>query len=559
MIRSCGLSQWSSVVLVGVSGTGKTTVGRLLAERLGWAAYDTDAEIEARFGMTVPDIFARHGEPAFRAAERAILGKQLERDKSVIATGGGAITATDAWTSQLLGGEHVLTVALDAQTATSLRRLQQQVVAEGDAAARPLLVGDDPLAAIEQLKSRRQSSYDRAKITLIVDGLEADEVAREIESIVLGSAPAISLRIGTAQSRIVVSAGSRSRVGDLVRQAYPKARRTWIVTDDGVASHHLQPVSEAIGNAGFQCEQFVVAHGESSKSIAGVSQLYDWMLQNRVERGDVVVALGGGVVGDLAGFAAATTLRGLGLVQVPTTLLAMVDSSVGGKTGINHPSGKNLIGAFYQPPLVIIDPEFLHTLPARERTSGWAEIIKHAVIQPSTPGGQRADLWSFMERNANQLMIGNEPALSYLIRRNVALKGAVVEHDEREAGLRAMLNFGHTIGHAIEAADYHLLHGEAISVGLRAAMRLGEQMGNCDAATVRRLDALLDAFGLPATASADPDRVSTLLISDKKRSGGKQRWVLPKRGGGVEIRDDVPDALVLNVLSMVLDRARHPQ
>jgi 3-dehydroquinate synthase len=294
-----------------------------------------------------------------------------------------------------------------------------------------------------------------------------------------------------------------------------------------------------------------VAAGEGSKSLRGVGELYDWMLGRGAERSDVVVALGGGMVGDLAGFAAATTLRGLGLAQAPTSLLAMVDSSVGGKTGINHAAGKNLIGAFYQPPVVAIDPDFLQTLPPRELTSGWAEIVKHAIIQPSTPGGERADLARFLERNAAGLRALSEPAVSYLIRRNVALKAAVVEADEREAGIRAYLNFGHTLGHAIEAAGYALLHGEAVALGMRAATRIGQAVGTCEGALVERVDALLDAFGLPRTAPIDPEATLALLGSDKKRAAGRLRWVLPLAEGGVELRDDVPMPVVEAALRAV--------
>jgi shikimate kinase/3-dehydroquinate synthase len=229
----------------------------------------------------------------------------------------------------------------------------------------------------------------------------------------------------------------------------------------------------------------------------------------------------------------------------------MVDSSVGGKTGINHRAGKNLIGAFYQPPLVVIDPGFLQTLPARELTSGWAEIVKHGVIQRSTPGGERNDLTTFLERNAVGLLALNEPATSYLIRRNVALKAAVVAADERETGLRGILNFGHTLGHGIEAAGYRYLHGEAIAVGMRAAARLGAMVGTCQASTVDRLDALLDRFGLPAMADVDPDQVLALTMSDKKRAAGRQKWILPTTGGGVVTRDDIPETTVRAALLAV--------
>ena len=280
-------------------------------------------------------------------------------------------------------------------------------------------------------------------------------------------------------------------------------------------------------------------------------ELLDWLLRGGVERSDIVVALGGGVVGDLAGFVAAICLRGVPLIQVPTSLLAMVDSSVGGKTGVNHPAGKNLIGAFYQPPIVVIDPVLLQTLPPRELRSGWGEIVKHAVIQPSTPDGERGDLLAFLDRNQDRLACLQEPAITYAIRRNVALKAAVVAADEREAGVRSLLNFGHTLGHAIEAAGYRLLHGEAISVGMVAASEIGRTVGTCSQDTVERIRRLIDRFGLPTAAAVDVFAVMQLIQSDKKKSGGKLRWVLPLENGGVDLRADVPETAVLSGLAAV--------
>jgi 3-dehydroquinate synthase len=283
-----------------------------------------------------------------------------------------------------------------------------------------------------------------------------------------------------------------------------------------------------------------------------VSALYDWLLGGGVERGDVVVALGGGVVGDLAGFVAATVLRGVGLVQVPTSLLAAVDSSVGGKTGVNHATGKNLIGAFLQPPLVLVDTTLLKTLPERELRSGFAEIVKHAIIQRSTPGGERGDLATFLRRNVRRLLALEEPATAYLIWRNVALKSAVVQADERESGIRAFLNFGHTLGHAIEASDYRLLHGEAVALGMRAAAALGVMTGSCGAPEGEEIERLIDRFGLPSSSPLDDARVIDLLGSDKKRVAGRQRFVLPLDGGGVEIRENVPEADVRRALGHVM-------
>ncbi|MGH2562384.1 MAG: 3-dehydroquinate synthase, partial [Thermomicrobiales bacterium] len=227
---------------------------------------------------------------------------------------------------------------------------------------------------------------------------------------------------------------------------------------------------------------------------------------------------------------------------------------VGGKTGINHRAGKNLIGSFYQPQLVVIDPTLIDTLPNRELVSGWAEVLKHGVIQPSTPLGERGDLFRFYERNAGRLTRLSQPALTYAIRRNIALKAAVVEADERESGVRAFLNFGHTLGHAIEAAGYRYLHGEAIAAGMRAANRIGQSMGTLDLATSQRFDNLLAQFGLPTHVEVDVERVLALVESDKKRAAGKIQWVLPSTKGGVTMRDDVPATVVRDALSTVMWR-----
>ncbi len=540
------------LVLAGMSGVGKSTSGRLAAERLGWQLVDTDAALEADAGITVPEWFRTRGEATFRQAERALLARALAGDGVVVATGGGAVVDEAAWGEDLLRSPGTLVVALDAEPETSIGRLRAQLDAEGGAAERPLLAGDDPLARFRALKASRLTAYDRAALTLIVDGSTPEQVAADLAWLAAANdGPDVSLRTETAESAIHVRPGLLARLGALVRARWPTARTVWVVSDENVAALHGTAATAALEAAGLAVRLRAVPTGEGSKSVAGVSGLWDWMLGGGAERSDVVIALGGGVVGDLAGFAAATTLRGIGLVQVPTSLLATVDSSVGGKTGINHPAGKNLIGAFLQPPLVIIDTTLLTTAPPRELRSGWAEIVKHGVIQRSTPGGERNDLGRFLARNAERLSRLDEPALSYLIRRNVALKAAVVEADERETGIRAYLNFGHTLGHAIEASDYSLLHGEAVALGMRAAARIGVEIGTCDEATAAGIGEGLDRFGLPATHAVDPARVLPLLGSDKKRAHGRQRWVLPLTGGGVEIRDDVSPEIVAAGLEAV--------
>ncbi|MBN9013078.1 MAG: 3-dehydroquinate synthase [Rhizobiales bacterium] len=544
------------VVLIGFSGAGKSTTGRLLAQRLGWSFIDTDSEIEAEFGCSVPEIFATHGEATFREGERRQLLAALRSDHVVVATGGGAVVDESLWSPELLRHPATLVIALDAQPETVIGRLRKHEALDGAAVNRPMLAGDDPLGRITELKARRQAVYDRADLTLVVDAIEPEEVAAEIASLPSieheGHKPSVTLQVENARSEIYIEPGVADHAGEIMRARWPKAARAWIISDANVGPIHGPRLAERLGRSGFETRRRDVPAGESSKSWATAGELLDWLLDGGIERGDVVIALGGGVIGDLAGFVAATVLRGVPLVQIPTSLLAMVDSSVGGKTGINHASGKNLIGAFYQPPVVLIDPRYLRTLPEREWRSGWAEIVKHAFIQPSTPSGERADLLTFLERNAANLNELAEPATTYMIRRNVALKAAVVEADEREAGIRAYLNFGHTIGHAIEAAGYRYLHGEAVAVGMMAAIRIGEAIGGASSGQTARLEALIDAFGLPTVAKADRDTVLAKMKSDKKRASGVQRWVMPRPSGGVELRTDVPQSAIDQALDGVL-------
>jgi shikimate kinase / 3-dehydroquinate synthase len=542
------------IVLIGFSGTGKTSVGQRLAERLGWSAADSDVEIERYWGAKIPTIFRDQGESAFRRSERSILKQLLTRERIVIATGGGAAVDPDVWDRDLLGGEGTLVLALDARPETVLERLERQATDEGADAERPLLASIDPLPRVRSLKSERQSAYDRAHLTISSDGVSVDGLAEEIVDIsrLCGGEP-LSLRLDadSGPSDIRVGPDAVSGIGEWVRTHWPKARRLWVVTDANVGPLHANTVAQRLVESGFTVSTHAVAPGEGSKSLATAGELYDWLLGSGVERGDVIVALGGGVVGDLAGFVAATVLRGIGLVQVPTTLLAAVDSSVGGKTGINHAAGKNLIGAFLQPRLVIVDTALLATMPAREFRSGWAEVVKHAVIQRSTPGGERGDLAEVLTRNVKRLVSLEEPTTSYVVSRNIALKSAVVAADERETGVRALLNFGHTLGHAIEAADYQLLHGEAVALGMRAASELGVLCGTCGRPEADRIGCLIDRFDLPSKAGLQEGRVMDRLGSDKKRVAGCQRYVLPIDGGGVIIRDDVTEDAVRKALASV--------
>ena len=325
----------------------------------------------------------------------------------------------------------------------------------------------------------------------------------------------------------------------------------WLISDSAVYPHYGQSLEGVLREAGYKVQGKAVPSGEESKDLAVAATLYDWMIGGGVERRDVVLALGGGVVGDLAGFVAATVLRGIAYVQLPTTLLAMVDSALGGKTGVNHPLGKNLIGAFHQPRMVLSDTRTLATLPPRELRAGWAEVIKHAVIRD-------AGLFEMLEADDRRPATDDRwddsgvVVDADLIRRAARVKVDVVNADERETGERMLLNYGHTLGHAVEAAAGYgtLLHGEAVAIGMHLEAQLAARLAMVGEATVERQRALLEAYGLPTAMprGMDPGDVLERTLRDKKVRAGKIRWALPTGIGGATVRDDVPEALVRAVV-----------
>jgi 3-dehydroquinate synthase len=317
------------------------------------------------------------------------------------------------------------------------------------------------------------------------------------------------------------------------------------VVADANTRGHAQAVRTALAEAGFRTAGSVLPAGEEQKCLASAGRLYDDLVEAGADRKTVVVAVGGGVVGDLAGFVAATFNRGLDLVMVPTTLLAMVDSSVGGKVGINHPRGKNLIGAFHQPAGVWIDTSFLDTLPDREYRSGLAEVVKYGVILDP-------ELFAYLEAHAEQVRARTAECVRHIVRRSCLLKADVVERDERElTGLRAVLNYGHTFAHAFETVGGYgtWLHGEAVAAGMVCASRLAERRGLIDAAVTARQMRLLESFGQPVAPLSWPvDELVAVMRSDKKAEAGQLRFVLPVRLGEVHLFDDVAEEQVREVL-----------
>ena len=364
----------------------------------------------------------------------------------------------------------------------------------------------------------------------------------------------ISVQLSTNPYPVVIGEGGLKVLGpQCLGQGIKAGTKVLVVTNPEVQAHYGKHALASLEASGLVPSLLVIEAGEAQKTPATVAQIHDAAFNQKLERGSLIVALGGGVVGDMAGFAAATWLRGIPVVQVPTTLLAMVDASIGGKTGVNHPGGKNLIGAFHQPRLVLIDPATLTTLPAREFRAGMAEVIKYGIIGDAALFDQleAAALADPAGGLASQEAVG--PAfLQEILRCSAGAKAKVVAADEREGGLRAILNYGHTLGHVVEALCGYgtYLHGEAVAIGMVAAGEIALAMGLWSTRDQARQRAVIAAAGLPlAWPQLDPGAVLACLQGDKKVREGQVRFVLPTAIGAVEIRSDVEAAVILEALA----------
>ena len=511
-------STLSFFFIYGPPGSGKSSAGRLLAQSLGLPFWDVDAEIEARSRSSIPRIFARYGEAGFRKRERKVLDTLLSHARGVISLGGGALLNTATRARVEARGT---VVSLEAPLETLLARLG---AADEE---RPLLVGE-LRPRLEELLSRRASHYASFPLRVETNGLTSAEIAWQIQ-VRLG---AYHIRGMGAGYDVRVKPDSLVNIGEILL-ARGLGSPTAVVSDKNVAPFFADPVVESLKRAGLSPHLVVIPAGERHKSLETVAGLWQAFTQARLERGSTVIALGGGVVGDLAGFAAATYLRGIAWVAVPTSLLAMVDASLGGKTGFDLPGGKNLVGAFHAPRLVLADPLVLQTLPDEELRSGMAEVVKHGIIADPALFDTCARGWSEVR-----------PNLDEIVRRAIGVKASVIQADPYEQGLRASLNLGHTLGHGLEhASGYHLRHGEAVSIGILAATRLAVCKEIASPELIIEIQQVLESLGLPTEIPPGLDRsqVAAAIGLDKKRSGGKVRFVLPVRIGevrtGVEIED----------------------
>lgn len=505
-----------NLVLTGLMGTGKTTAGRLAAGSLAWPFLDLDAAIASRAGRDVPAIFASEGEAGFRERERRVVADAARLSGTVIATGGGAPLDHDGFAALAASG----TVAVLTATADELaRRL-------GDGGGRPLL-GSDPAGRVRELLVRRAQAYGAAGDPLDTTGRTPAAVADLLVERAGTNGPTrLTLTTDDGTTQVTVGDGAIGRAD--LRAALEGVTRAVVVSDAAVAATHAARVIEALRDAGIEpVGPVVVPAGEDAKRVEILASLWDAFRAGGLDPSGAVVAVGGGATLDVAGFAAATYARGVTLVNVPTTVLAMADAAVGGKVAIDHAGAKNLVGAFHPARLVIADTATCASLPDSARRDGLAEIVKAGLL-------------------ASPLILDlvADAPLAWAVEQSLRVKIAYVAADPRDRGVRRALNLGHTYAHAIESASDHAIsHGAAVAMGLVAAARLGASLGTCPPDLAARIAAVLERIGLPTSAPRlDEDRLLAALGADKKRAGGAARFVVPAADGaalvsGVDPRD----------------------
>ena len=358
----------------------------------------------------------------------------------------------------------------------------------------------------------------------------------------------VQVNLGERSYDISIVSGALVNAGEMIRRVVGKARRLAIISNPKVYSYYGKDFEKNLKQAGFSTLTILIADGERAKSIRTAERVWGSLIANRFERSDVIIALGGGVVGDLAGFVAATFLRGVKYIQVPTTLLAKIDSSVGGKTAVNHKLGKNLIGAFHQPRAVIIDPNVLRTLPQRELRAGLYEAIKYGVIRDP-------DLAHFIQEGLDKIEAHDSDVMTRIIARCCEIKAEIVAADERESGLRRILNFGHTVGHALEAVTAYrrLKHGEAVGFGMKCASAIAEKVGIIPSHEAKAITCSVDALGkLPRLDDLKAEEIIAVMAYDKKVTQGKLPLILPTRIGAVVVRDDISHTVIRAAVRQLL-------
>lgn len=527
----------TNIILTGFMGTGKTTIGQLLANRLNRRFVDMDAQLEAHFGKPIGQVFHEDGEAVFRQAEAQLCSQLAQESCLVISTGGGALVNSGNRAALSKSG---VIICLTASVDTILDRIEATN-------ERPLLPGDRAARAkrVRELLHQRRHAYAAIAHQVDTSGRTPDEIVDALlqtlaaENEVPGMTR-IPVREPGGSYDICLGAGLLAHAGKLAANRGLRPGPVAVVSNERIADAHYETLAAGLVEAGYVPTLCLLPEGEEHKTLESVAKLYTQFLAAELDRRSAVIALGGGVIGDMAGFAAATYLRGVPFVQIPTSLLSMVDASVGGKTGVDLPQGKNLVGAFKQPHLVVMDPDVLASLPPVEFRAGLAEVIKHGIIGDP-------DLFVALEEHG-------PTSMTQLLADAVRVKVRIVEEDPFEQGARARLNLGHTFGHAIEiVSEFDVRHGEGVALGLVASAHMAAMLGRCTPELAARIETVVDRLGLPTRlAGYDAESIMTAMRFDKKRAGSTLRFIIPQGLGDVVIIDDPGPEIVRRALGVIL-------
>lgn len=508
------------IILIGLMGAGKTTIGKKLAQHLAIPFIDSDHEIEKTAGCTIADIFEQYGEAEFRRVEHEVIRRLLKQSSIILATGGGAFMHDK---TRALLKEKATTVWLHCNVDTLLERVSTHT-------HRPLLNSGNKREILSNLITLRYPIYAEADLTI---PCHDNSIETTLSQILLTLEQAekmrtLPIKLSNTQYNVMIGPNLLEQAGSLLTPILSQ-KKVFIISDETVAALYLQTLTNSLELSQIEYETILIPPGENTKSIKYYEQVTNALLEKNIERKTPVIALGGGVTGDLSGFAAASVLRGVPFIQIPTTLLSQVDSSVGGKTGINTPTGKNLLGAFYQPQIVIADTQTLNTLPPRELLAGYAEIVKAGLIN-------EPDFFAWCEKNGTKILSKDHHYLDEAVERACAFKARVIKNDEFEQNSngRNLLNLGHSLGHTLEAElgyDGRILHGEAVALGCCLIFKLCTRMGICPQEDTDRVLRHFKSVGLPTSIKDISTELKALnllkhLQHDKKIKNGKILFVL---------------------------------
>ncbi|CAI3926732.1 3-dehydroquinate synthase [Commensalibacter communis] len=521
------------VTLIGLMGAGKTTIGKKLAQELCIPFVDSDQEVEKTAGCTIADIFEQYGEAEFRRVEHEVIRRLIKQSPIILATGGGAFMHPK---TRALLKEKTTTIWLHCNVETLLERISHHT-------HRPLLNSGDKHEILSNLMATRYPVY--AEADLIIP-CHDNKIETTLTQILLTLERASNMRtlpiqLSDTQYNVMIGSQLLEQAGALISPILSQ-KKVFIIADENVAALHLQTLTDSLCHAQIHYETILIPPGENTKSFKHFERVINQLLEKNIERKTPIIALGGGVTGDLSGFAAASVLRGVPFIQIPTTLLSQVDSSVGGKTGINTSTGKNLVGAFYQPQIVIADAQTLDTLPHRELVAGYAEIVKAGLIDDP-------ELFQWCEENGQKILSKDHQYIDEAVERACAFKARIIKNDEFEQSSkgRNLLNLGHSLGHTLEAEleyDGRILHGEAVALGCCLIFKLCTRLGLCPSEDTNRVLKHFKSVGLPTSIKDlnSPMKATNLLRHlqhDKKVKDGKLLFILVNGIGKTFTSQDV--------------------